>query len=203
MTPRDPTPWLVAAILASVGAMVVIAMRGRVGLIVLPAALFTLATALAAYLSNAADWRPRAAPAGTAEVEAALYRNARTLGAAYAWAALAMQCLYLTPITGLRWQHGWQYATVFALLAVLAYEFARQLAVAEADLRAVLVRTAVPVTIAQGVLAAGGLAFLTLSGKVVTRRPDWAANQVFLFAALAVMVLAAITLRTHARLTQH
>src|SRR5262245_60380485 len=37
---------------------------------------------------------------------------------AYAWGAIAMQAAYLTPLTGLKWQHGWQYALAMALLAV-------------------------------------------------------------------------------------
>ena len=200
MTGRDPTTWLIAALAGTAGAMVLAAAKGFVGLIVLPAAIFALAAVAASMFANAPDWHERTVAATGSHVEAALRRNARTLGAAYAWGAVAMQGLYLTPLTGLRWQHGWQYALAFAVLAAIAFEFSRLLGKPDASLRAELVRLAVPLTIGQGVLAAGGLAFLTLSGKLLTRRADWAANQVFLFAALAVMVLAAVALRTHARL---
>ncbi len=202
MTSRDQTPLLIAAILSTVALMVYAAARGRVGMIVPPACLFVATAIMAVLLSNLPDWRSTAASPPRDVVEQALHRNARALGAAYAWSAIAMHALYLTPLTGLRWQHGWQYALAFALLAALSYEFARLVRDAGDTTRAMLVRLAVPLTIGQGVLAASGLAFLVLSGKLLSRRPDWAAHQVFLFSALAVMVLAAVTLRTHARLTE-
>jgi hypothetical protein len=49
-------------------------------------------------------------------------------------------------------------------------------------------RLAAPLAAAQGLVAAGGLAALALSGKLWSTRADWAANRVF--AALAVAVLA-------------
>ena len=69
------------------------------------------------------------------------------------------------------------------------------------NLRALLALAA-PLAIGQALLAAGGLVFLATSGKLILRRSDWAANQVFLFGSLSVMILAAVTLRTHVRLTR-
>lgn len=202
MTSRDQTPLLLAAIISTVSLMVYAASKGRVAMLVLPAALFVSVTVLAAVLSNIPDWNLSQDDTTPRDVELALYRNARIMGATYAWSALAMQGLYLTPLTGLKWQHGWQYAAVFGLLAIIAYEYARQLRYGPPAMRSTLVRLALPATIGQGLFAAGAMLFLVLSGKLLNRRPDWAAHQIFLFAALLVMVVAAVTLKTHARLSR-
>lgn len=201
---RDPTNGLMVVAAAAVGVMVMLVARGLGGAIVLPAAVFATLAIVSSIAVNQPDWASPQASLDEAQAKAlevaVLVRNSRILGAAYAFAALAMQLLYVTPLTGLKWQHGWQYASAFALLAVIAFEFARLLATGGEATRRRLAGLAMPLNIGQSVFAAGGLAFLTLSGKIFTRRPDWAANIVFLFAAFLVMVLGAIALRTQARL---
>lgn len=131
-----------------------------------------------------------------------LRHNTRLLAIAYAWGGFAMQVLYTTPLTTLKWQHGWQYAAVMALMAAGALLFARLLEHERPQLQRVLLAAAVPLTIGHALMAAGGLVYLAASGKLLLRGSDWAANQVFLFGALTVMILSAVTLRTHARLTR-
>ncbi len=131
-----------------------------------------------------------------------LRHNTRLLAVAYAWGGFAMQVLYTTPLTTLKWQHGWQYAAIMALMAAGALLYARLLEQERPKLRRKLLAAAVPLAIGHALLAAGGLVYLAASGKLLLRGSDWAANQVFLFGALTVMILAAVTLRTHARLTR-
>ncbi len=131
-----------------------------------------------------------------------LRHNTRLLAVAYAWGGFAMQVLYTTPLTTLKWQHGWQYAAIMALMAAGALLYARMLEHERPILKRMLLAAAVPLTIGHAFLGAGGLVYLAASGKLLIRGSDWAANQVFLFGALTVMILAAITLRTHARLTR-
>ena len=142
------------------------------------------------------------APDGSAAVPS-LRHNTRLLAIAYAWGGFAMQVLYMTPLTGLKWQHGWQYAAIMALMAAGALLVARLLEHDRPRLQRILTAMAVPLAIGHAFLAAGGLVYLAASGKLLLRRSDWAANQVFLFGALSVMILAAVTLRTHARLTRN
>ncbi len=195
---------LLATALVAVAGMVLAVIKGVGGLLIVPAAIFVGVMIWSALRANRPDWAEDRAPEGAPadRMLAALGRNSRIMGVAYAFAAFALQTLYATPLTGLRWQHGWQYAMVFAVLAVIAFEYGRIVQATASGLRDRLARLAVPLLIGQAVLAGGSLAFLALSGKVFTRRPDWAANLVFLFAALLVMVLGAIALRTHAALTE-
>ena len=155
----------------------------------------------AQFLTAAEPGAPDSAPDSSGAVPS-LRHNTRLLAIAYAWGGFAMQVLYTTPLTGLKWQHGWQYAIIMALMAAGALLFARLLEHDRPRLQRVLTAMAVPLAIGHAFLAAGGLVYLAASGKLLLRRSDWAANQVFLFGALTVMILAAITLRTHARLTR-
>lgn len=199
MPVRDPSNMLMTVGIAAVALMVFVTAKGFGGLILAPGVLFTVLLVSAALFVNAADWIAPTGPDAQRR-QAALARNARLLGTAYGFSAIAMMALYATRFTGLRWQHGWQYASAFALLAGLSFEYGRLTAQSSATGRTWLAQLAVPLAIVQATLATGGLAFLALSGKVLTRRPDWAANLIFLFAAVMVMMLCAIALRTHARL---
>jgi hypothetical protein len=52
----------------------------------------------------------------------------------------------------------------------------------------------------QGIAAVAGLVFLIGSGKLETVRPDWAANQIFLFGGLTIVGLSAIAVVTQRKL---
>jgi hypothetical protein len=191
---------LLRRLLAAVGFLsaAVMVAAGATGLTLLvsaAAAGFALAVALVAVASNFEIWRR--GPASDVRVNAlraygSLRRNGLICALAYGWGAVAMQAVYLTPLTGLRWQHAWQYALAMALLAAGAVAFVRSLPLpvprARAGASHKRFRLAVPLALAQALLAAGGLAFLAVSGKLASARADWAANRVF--AALAVAILA-------------
>lgn len=193
-------PWLLALQAVTIGGMM-LAARGDLSTVTgLIAALFVAGAVAATMLANAPYWQGREAEPDRHPLIAAR-RNARLAALIYAWAALAMQALYCTILTGLWWHHGWQYALIFAVLAFSAFLYARALHPAvDVAARSPLERLAAPLTILQGLIAAGGLVYLAGSGKLLLHRADWAANIVFVSAALAIMVLSAVSLRTHAML---
>ena len=194
-------PFLIAMLAASVAGMVLGGAMQRLWTVILSAAAFAAMAITVSIATNAPHWQGdrRSTPDAAA---GALRGNARIMAVTYAWGAIAMQALYTTPLTGLKWQHGWQYALLMLLFALGAFHVARALNDPRPERRAPWVSAALPLAIGTALLSAGGLALLAVSGKLLLRRSDWAANQVFLFGALALMVLAAVTLRTHAILTR-
>lgn len=175
--------------------MMIAAAHGLPGTVTLAASIYVAAAVIVAVLSNVDVWRRPFSDDASANVLAAsdsLRRNAKLAAIAYGWGAVTMQGLYLTPLTGLKWQHGWQYALAMALLAMGSWAFVRTLRPAAAHTDPSGWRThfrlALPLAAGQALLAGGGLAALVLSGKLGSTRADWAANGVF--AALAVVVLA-------------
>lgn len=197
-------PWLITLLVATVLAMMIAARAGLTSATSAFAAAFALTLVAASWCINASHWmavRP-AHDATTLEPIHAARRNARLTGLTYAWSALGMLGLYTTPLTGLRWQHGWQYAAAFGLLSAGALAYTHLSGSRNAATRQRLLRLAGPLSAAQATLAATGLAFLVMSGTLQSKRPDWAANIIFLYAALTIMILSAVALRTHIRLTR-
>jgi hypothetical protein len=94
--------------------------------------------------------------------------NAALLATAWGVGACSMLGVYL--LSGLKWQHGWQYGAGMALIALAAAAYAR-------DPR--WLNAAAIIVALQGVAAALGLAVLAGSGKLASIKGDWAANIVF------------------------
>jgi hypothetical protein len=175
--------------------MVIAARAGRPDIVTAAAALFALAAVVVAVVSNrpvlrrqrSEIWSPVAAHV------AALRQSSVLAAICYAWGAAAMQGLYLTRLTGLKWQHGWQYALAMLLLAGASIWFARSLArMAQASAPTgdePQVRWAVPLAAAQACVAGAGLVALAVSGKMVSVRADWAANRVFVGLAVAILAI--------------
>jgi hypothetical protein len=197
-------PWLIALLVATVLAMMISARAELTSATSAFAAAFALNVVAASWLINARHWADTSPPDGSTSLEPihAARRNARLTGLTYAWAALGMLGLYTTPLTGLRWQHGWQYAAAFGLLSVAALAYTHLSGSRNAATRRRLQRLAGPLSAAQATLAAAGLAFLVMSGTLQSRRPDWAANVIFLYATLTIMIITGVALRTHVRLTR-
>ena len=180
------------------GAMMLAAATGYPRLVPIGAGAYTLAIiAIAVGLDRASRTSPGSELRGTDLTAIELY--SRLLARVYLWGALAMQGLYTTQLTGLRWQHAWQYALAMALLALSARTFARQVSSPDAADRRQFVAFATPLSLVHALGGAAGLMFLVLSGKIASMRADWAANQVFFWGAAAVTVVAAIGLRAQAR----
>jgi hypothetical protein len=192
-------PWLVAALLLSVAGMTIAASARQPLLAGVFSGAFAAAMVVISLATNLPYWR-----AGEAAVTQgmATRRNMRLIALTCTWAALAMQSMYTPALTSLWWQHGWQYALGFALLAVGAFSLAHLAGRGDAVSRQRLERYMAPIAASQAVGSACGLVFLVGAGKLGSTRPDWAANWVFLFAALALMVLGAVTLHTHVRVAR-
>jgi hypothetical protein len=193
-------PWLIALLAVTVLAMMIAARAELSSATSACAATFGLAIVAASWRTNVGHWSATS-PASLEPLHAAR-RNARLTGLTYAWAALGMMGLYTTPLTGLRWQHGWQYAAAFGLLSVFALAYTHASGSRNVSTRQHLQRLAGPLAAIQATIAAIGLAFLVMSGTLQSRRPDWAANVIFLYATLTIMIITAVALRTHIRLTR-
>ncbi len=183
-----------AAGMASLAAMLWAARSGHVPVVTWAAVGFAAAVVVAAAvtLAQTLRWPQRSDRAPMLPTYVSLLQTTRLATLCYGWAAVAMQGLYLTPLTGLRWQHGWQYAAAMALLTAATFAFGRTLSqpLPGQDQTGWRnhVRWATPLGLAQALIAGGGLAALAISGKLWSERADWAANRVF--AALAVAILA-------------
>jgi hypothetical protein len=146
---------------------------------------------------NLPYWRGVVGSEGSddARVDAAR-RNARLIAIVYVWGAVALIAIYY--LTRLSWYHAWQYAAGMALIAagILAYVhvLGRQGSLLRQPFALQLVEA---LTALQVIVAAGGLGFLLGTGKLMTRKDDWAANDVFLMGGLAIIVLS-----VHALLSQ-
>jgi MFS family permease len=189
--------WLVAALCASVAVMVFGARHGLPALAAAAAALFAAAMLVVGLRMNRPLW---ALPEDRITSEAApvaARRNSRLMAITFAWGAAAMFAVY--SLTGLRWYHAWQYGSAMALLAVLAFGYGLAIGRTEGpSRRRMLLLRGLQLTVIQALAAAGGVLFLIVSGKLMTMRSDWAANQVFLFGGLAIAglsVMAAVTQR--------
>lgn len=194
---RPPFQIVIAILVVCVVAMAVAAGRGSETATASAAACAASLLIGAGVLTNLATWR--ASPtAQTPPVNAAiaLQRSTVLTALAYAWGSLALFTIYLG--TPLSWQHGWQYASVMAIIAVGHVVFLRHLAaqptpvaVSRATKRAVMLACL------QGTATVVAMVWLVMSGKLGTLRDDWAANTVFLAGGTALAVLSAIIVVTH------
>lgn len=205
-------PTYVRGVLTFVGSVSALTMihggaTGRVGQVTAAAAVFASAAAGAALLQCLEG---RAEPALSVSgddrpVIGDAVRDYSLLAAiAYGWGAVAMQGMYLTPLTGLKWQHGWQYAAAMGLLCVVALIISRSHQ--SSVIKPVTSRSqdawggVALLAIGQALIAGGGLASLIVSGKLWSVRADWAANRVFAGLAVAVLAISVGTFATHWRM---
>jgi hypothetical protein len=183
MVPRSLAPlmppWLPGALLMSVFGQILGAQTGRGAMSVAAAALIPL-------VLIAAAWRLNRVP--FADAESAARHNGMLQAWAWGTGAASMLGVYL--LSGLKWQHGWQYGTGMALIAVLAFWFARR----PRWLNAAAVAVAL-----QGAAAAIGLAVLAGSGKLASVKGDWAANVIFVAGGVAIAVLSVMAVAAHRR----
>lgn len=194
-------PWNLAALVASIAAMVT-GIRGDFPVFSWVAA----ATFAAALIATSIDlnrplWAdPDAARDRDAQVVAAL-RNARLLVIGYFWGAFSLLAFYRG--TGLKWQHGLQYGAGMALFAWLALLYAHFLARPDSRLRSPrALMQATWLSVFHGAAAVGGLTFLLLSGKILSSKDDWAANLIFLTGGIAIAALSFLSAYTQFRLAK-
>ncbi|HRD75203.1 MAG TPA: hypothetical protein PK264_04590 [Hyphomicrobiaceae bacterium] len=188
-------PRLAAVHLASVGGIIVGAGLGRPLLVQAFAALFATVIILVAIAINRPLWGAETAAVAPAE---AARRNIRLVALAYAWGALAMLAAYA--LSGVRWQHGWQYGAGMAVISAITMLVAHR----QGDPRSVLARAPALrllslVNVLHGAAAIAALAWLIGSGKLMSPRGDWVANQIFLFGGLVIVALSVFAWLTHQR----
>lgn len=169
---------------------------------VLAAALaFAMVATLVAILANRPLWALPQQRISAQAAPAAGRRNAIMMALVLVWGSVAMLAVYgLSP---LKWQHWWQYGLGMALYAAGLALYADMLAkpghpAASGPMQFRMLQ----LTIAQGMLCIGGLAWLVLSGKLATPKMDWAANAIFIAGGLALAALSAIAVITQQRLTR-
>lgn len=192
-------PWLLAALAVSLIGVVGGSMSWQVWL---PAAGLTTFVASVAAVALRVNTHDRMPQAGIGARLGAMQRNARLLAITYSWGALAMAISYATRLTGLRWQHGWQYALAMALIAWLCFLYAIQIWRSRDDARrqARLQAIGIPLAVSQLALGLGGLGVILATDKLFTRRGDWVANQIFAAGALTICLLSVVALVTDRQL---
>lgn len=199
MPPINPLPWIFTAIVASIAAMVTGIQSGLPLLSWAAALLFALALVASAVDMNRPWWHADGVEPD-ARADAAI-GNTRVLTLGYLWGALALLAIYR--LTSVRWQHGLQYGAAMALIAWLMLVYVHLIANRSSRLRTQrALAWATWLALAHGVAALVGVAFLIGSGKILSAKGDWAANQIFLAGGLAVAALSAISCITQWRLSR-
>ncbi len=127
--------------------------------------------------------------------------NAWLTSAAFGWGGLAL--LFGYGLSDLKWRHDWQYGFGMVLVAALVAWLGRRfMTVNNQAYRSVLLGAAYRATQLQLAGAVAGLTFLIGAGKLASSKDDWAANQIFLFGGLLIILLSIVALITHRRLVQ-
>ena len=185
-------PTLALAHIASVGLVVIGAGLAWPWLVAGATAAYAAVVAWAALAINRPLWSS-AAP-GVSRGDAAR-RNVRLLAFAYAWGALALLTAY--SLSGVRWQHGWQYGSGMALIAAALVLIAQRLGDPASRLRTpATFRLLSTLNALHGLAAAGALAWLIASGKLANAKGDWVANHIFAGGGALIVVLAALAWRS-------
>jgi hypothetical protein len=104
-------------------------------------------------------------------------------------------------LSGLTWRHGWQYGTGMALLASAALVCANYLTRGRGPFGATKANNILMgVTVVQVIAVGGALVYLVASGALHTKKPDWAANYVFIAGGCTVILISLASLLTSCRL---
>lgn len=193
MSLQPLVPFLILVIVASVIGMVSGAADGNGVAVHAAAALCCAIICAAGVRINAPYWGAAAAEAPLLEVVHAARRNTRLAALIYAWGAGALFAVY--QLSGLDWYHYYQYGLGAALFALGLLTYVHLMGQPGRQSPPPLA-----LTWAHGAAIAGGLTYLIGTGKAWSTRVDWAANAVFLWGGLAIIVLCIIAAVTQARL---
>lgn len=189
------------ALVASVMVMVLAAARDARLVFALAAALFAAQMIFAMLRINWPLMRGGSAQSDESVLVAAVLQNSVLTGLVYAWGAAAMLSVYY--LSGLSWQHGWQYGAAMALIAIGIFVYTSWLSADDSGLRTPRALAAVTgLGALQGIGIIVALAFLLLSGKLATPKSDWAANDIFLAGSAALALLSLISVLTYRKLSQ-
>lgn len=201
MSLQSIIPWLTAGLVVSVALSALGASTGSATTVVLSCAGFAVLALLAGHMTNKPMWSLEPHRIRPEAVTVAARRNARLIAIAYAWGAATLLIAY--PVSGLRWQHAWQYGAGMAVIALAIFAYAisvtkpgSPMATPARQLRML------QLTVVHGMMAAGGVGWLVLSGKLASTKTDWLANRVFLTGGIVVAVLSAFAALTQTKLKQ-
>lgn len=184
---------VVVTLVLSAGAITYGAMHNVRTLAVAAAVAFAIAVILVTGRVNRPHWTAHEGDRPDRTLFHAMRRNTRLAALVYAWAALSFYAVY--GLSGVKWQHGFQYGTAAALIAGGLLYYVHRMGEPGRD-----VAPPRALTVLHGLAVAGGLVFLIASGKLATLKGDWPANYIFLFGGLTLVSLCAISYRTQARL---
>jgi hypothetical protein len=195
---RPLLPWLLLASALSISLMVLGAGRGDQFLPSLAAGLLVALVVGTGLGINSPLWSKAARLAtspqdGLARIKEALRCNVWLAALVYAWGASALFAVY--SLSDVWWRHAFQYGSGAALFAaglgIYGYRLGRA---RESSMPPLFL------TVIHGLAAAGGLVYLIGGGKLDTVKGDWAANEVFLWGGIAIVVLCLISTVTQTRL---
>jgi len=165
------------------------------------AALFAALAILIAAMTNRRLRQPSPERLASEAASSAAVQNATLIATTYAWGAATLAAVYLT--SGVVWQHGLQYASGMALIALLIGVYAWILTKPGSRLGSVEAQNAMlRLTILHAAAAGAGLAFLFMSGKLKSGKGDWPANIVFLIGGATVLAQSVFAAQTQMHLTR-
>lgn len=190
-------PALIGLALASVTLMLYGAVYGDTAVMIAAAAAFAGITLYASWSINVRI--KNSASTGDSPIRVALLSLRATsmiTALVYFWGGLAMFLMY--EVSGLTWQHGWQYALGMGAIGAAIAAYALGLRRANSWLNSDLaIETAIRITLLHGLAAAAALFWLLISGKLLSAKGDWAANIIFVSGGVAVAGICAIVIRTY------
>ena len=168
----------------------------------LAAGIFAVVLVNTALRSNTPLWRsPPSAAAASVTPRDAFRQSALLVMLAYLWSAVAFYAIYLG--THIRWQHGWEYGSAALLIVVGHAVYLWQTDSPNSWLSSPrALAGAARLATFQAIAIACGLIWLIASGKLMTLKGDWAANQIFLAGGAAIVCLSIIAVRTYAVLSR-
>lgn len=201
MSLQTYVPWIFGGMAISIAAMVSGAVADAPVQSLAGALLFAASVVASAWQINRPLVALRPDDMAPETLEVTTRRNLRLVGWVYLWGALALIAIYRG--TGVRWQHGLQYAAGMALIGVALMTVVHLSRQPGGWLsRPRVLANALRLAIAHAVAAAGGLVFLIGSGKMASTKGDWAANQIFLAGGLAVLAVSILAVLTHLHLSR-
>ncbi len=167
----------------------------------LVAAMTCISLISVAFVRNRPLWDTAMAkmPTERFEVLRTASANARFMGFAYAWGSLSISSMYY--LTDLYWYHAYQYSLYLAVPAIISLVFARVLrsskgsGYTEGNLR-----LSKQLALLQAFAMCGVVLYILVSGKLGVIRKDWAADHVFFWGAIALLVLSILALAVQWRL---
>ena len=192
-----------AFLFISVGLMYVTASQHAYLANCLVAAATGLSLIIASTLRNRPIWDAKMAEMPTERFQKlrTASANARFMGFAYAWGSLSIASMYY--LTDLYWYHAYQYTLYLAVPAAISILFARTLSsskgsgYSEGNLS-----LSKYITVVQAIAMLGIIFYLLSSGKLGVIRKDWAADNVFFWGAVTLLVLSILALAVQRRLAK-